>query len=353
MATRERDTGVYEMQWDCKFCGTKKLLGQTHRFCPNCGAAQDPATRYFPSDDEKVAVKDHVYYGVDRLCPACSTPNSANSHNCRQCGAPLENAAQAALVSEEVRRSGEKFVSSGSRDVAGERLQADLKAAEPEKKGVPRWILALAVIMLLVCGGLSYAIFTTRETGVRVVSHTWERKIDVEEYSAVSDNAWCDSMPGGAYNISRRNEIRDYRQIPDGETCRTRRIDNGDGTYRQREECETKYRSEPIYDDKCYYTIDRWVHDRTEVASGTSMSPAPFWPETNITSSAGCTRLGCEREGGRGETYTVTFKNTQGEDVYECDFNQEQWQSLSIESLWQMDVNLLGIASCDTLRPNS
>jgi hypothetical protein len=188
---------------------------------------------------------------------------------------------------------------------------------------------------------------------VRVVSHTWERKIDVEEYSAVSDNAWCDSMPGGAYNISRRNEIRDYRQIPDGETCRTRRIDNGDGTYRQREECETKYRSEPIYDDKCYYTIDRWVHDRTEVASGTSMSPAPFWPETNITSSAGCTRLGCEREGGRGETYTVTFKNTQGEDVYECDFNQEQWQSLSIESLWQMDVNLLGIASCDTLRPNS
>jgi len=55
------------MLWDCEFCGTKKLLGKTHRFCPNCGAQQDPKARYFPSDEEKVAVKDHVYVGVDKI----------------------------------------------------------------------------------------------------------------------------------------------------------------------------------------------------------------------------------------------------------------------------------------------
>jgi hypothetical protein len=52
---------VYEMIWDCKFCGQKKLLGLTHRFCAGCGAPQDPASRYFPPDSEKVAVHDHEF----------------------------------------------------------------------------------------------------------------------------------------------------------------------------------------------------------------------------------------------------------------------------------------------------
>ena len=31
------DEPVYEMLWDCGYCGHKKLLGLTHRFCANCG----------------------------------------------------------------------------------------------------------------------------------------------------------------------------------------------------------------------------------------------------------------------------------------------------------------------------
>ena len=44
---------TYEMMWDCGFCGSSKLLGKTHRYCPGCGAAQDPSTRYFPPEEEK------------------------------------------------------------------------------------------------------------------------------------------------------------------------------------------------------------------------------------------------------------------------------------------------------------
>ena len=33
---------TYEMMWDCPYCGTKHLLGLTHRHCPNCGAARSP-----------------------------------------------------------------------------------------------------------------------------------------------------------------------------------------------------------------------------------------------------------------------------------------------------------------------
>ena len=49
----------YEMLWDCEYCGTDKLLGVSQKFCPNCGSAQNAEKRYFPKDDEKVAVADH------------------------------------------------------------------------------------------------------------------------------------------------------------------------------------------------------------------------------------------------------------------------------------------------------
>ncbi len=40
---------TYEMLWDCKYCGQRKNLGLSHRHCPNCGAPQDPAARYYPT----------------------------------------------------------------------------------------------------------------------------------------------------------------------------------------------------------------------------------------------------------------------------------------------------------------
>jgi hypothetical protein len=39
-------TKTYEMLWDCGYCATRALLGKSHRFCPSCGAPQDPIERY-------------------------------------------------------------------------------------------------------------------------------------------------------------------------------------------------------------------------------------------------------------------------------------------------------------------
>ena len=65
------DEKNYEMFWDCEYCGSSKLLGITHRHCPNCGAPQDPEKRYFPPDEEKVALEDHENTGADWHCPSC------------------------------------------------------------------------------------------------------------------------------------------------------------------------------------------------------------------------------------------------------------------------------------------
>ena len=81
-----RNVAVYEMFWDCASCGTSRLLGKSHRHCPACGAPQDPARRYFPAESEKVAVHDHRFVGVDRVCSACETANAWASSRPRELG---------------------------------------------------------------------------------------------------------------------------------------------------------------------------------------------------------------------------------------------------------------------------
>src|SRR4051812_38974182 len=88
------------MLWDCSSCGTKKLLGKTHRRCPNCGAPQDPSKRYFPAPGEEVAADGHVFVGADWVCAACTTPNSKAAQFCGNCGNPREGNAAAKLVGE-------------------------------------------------------------------------------------------------------------------------------------------------------------------------------------------------------------------------------------------------------------
>ncbi|HEX3596887.1 MAG TPA: hypothetical protein VHU80_17380, partial [Polyangiaceae bacterium] len=93
---------VYEMLWDCRFCGAKKLLGLTHRHCPNCGAPQSAEQRYFPSDADKVPAKEHEYFGADVVCVHCGVANSKNSKHCAGCGAPLERAPEIARREDQV-----------------------------------------------------------------------------------------------------------------------------------------------------------------------------------------------------------------------------------------------------------
>lgn len=343
---------TYEMLWDCKYCGTKKLLGKTHRFCPNCGAAQDPDSRYFPSDDEKVAVEDHKLVGKDKICPACDTLNSGNAEFCQQCGSPLDKAEAAKTLSEQVRAESGKFDSSGSRDLEKEEFDSEmqrvgLQASPQAASGGNRTLYIIGGIVAVIIIGILVAVFWRRETSAYVSGHSWEREINIEQLSPQSESAWCDSMPAGAYSITRREEQRSSRQIPDGEECSVRRVDNGDGTFSERRECQPKYREEPIYDDRCYFTVDRWVNSREVTAQGASLNDVPSWPSVNITRSGNC--VGCEREGGRVEHYLVHLRS--GEDTYTCEVEQDMWETMTIESTWTFDVGVVtGQPNCDSLK---
>ncbi|OUD14646.1 hypothetical protein TPSD3_07130 [Thioflexithrix psekupsensis] len=323
------------MLWNCDYCGTTQLLGKTHRFCPHCGAPQDANKRYFPDDSQKVAVQDHQYFGADRLCTACGTANSAQADFCQQCGSPLEADRIVKAQAEQVRsHDSDQFIS-----------QDAPAAASP--KATRRWPTLLLAIIAVVILGLFTFIFWTKEATAVLTGHEWQRAIKVEHFAPQSDKAWCDQLPKDAYNINRQSEVRSHRQVPDGETCDTRRIDRGDGTFVEREECTPIYRKEPVYDMRCYFKVDRWQLARTMEAS--AMDKKPHWPKAELKKEGSC--LGCERLGSREENYWLHFQleNAKSE-PFRCAFDLPEWQKALVKSHWQLKVGaIMGEARCDSL----
>lgn len=348
---------VYEMQWDCQFCGTTKLLGKTHRFCPNCGAPQDPKSRYYPSDEEKVAVQDHVFVGADKVCGSCSTLNSASSEFCQNCGAPLTDAVGVGALEAQSAEDGVAFVNSGSRDVVRERHEAEMMRVGVMKNkndAGTNWkaIGIVGGIIAVIAVALFAAFFWKKEATVVAESHSWEREILIEEYVSFTEQAWWDTAPYGddvirGMCVSRE---RSTRRVPDGETCSNVRVDQGDGTYRQERQCETKYRSEPVYDDWCTFTGKRWEYERSVTTSGDSISDTPKWGDISLNCD-NRRSIGCEREAERIEKYHVQFVGDK--DVkYVCDFPQAQWETIKIESVWTVQVRVVdaNAADCGTLK---
>jgi membrane protease subunit (stomatin/prohibitin family) len=347
---------VYEMLWDCRFCGQKKLLGLTHRHCPNCGAPQDAEARYFPSDEDKVPAKQHEYYGADVRCTHCGVANSRNSKHCAGCGAPLERAANVSKRRDQV-EAGAGFSGDSSARAKQEREAAlaavdqdEAPAGVPKKGSGVRTALRAGCLLVLVAIVAAVAIALWKRTGgLEVVGHTWKREIDVERYGPVSDSTWCDQMPSSARGVSRRKEVRSHERVEDGQDCHTRRVDRGNGTFSEQQECTPRYRDEPVYSDRCYFTVDRWTKSRSATAEGSSIGDAPRWPDASLARAGSCE--GCEREGARHETYTVVFRDDGAKD-HSCDFDEQRWASFSDGSRWKGALRVVGGGlDCASLSP--
>lgn len=328
---------VYEMLWDCGYCGTPKLLGKTHRFCPHCGAAQEAEKRYFPKEDEKVAVQDHQFFGADKLCPACGTANSGNAEFCQQCGSPLDEARGVAKQADQIcAHDADTF----------QAADADDDKTDEAKKGFPWWLLA---VIVLIVGGVLVFFVWTKEVSAVLTDHSWQHTLAIEQYGPKADKAWCDAMPRDAYgDIQRKREVRSYQQVPDGEQCDTRRIDQGDGTYVERQECTTVYRKEPVYDTRCYFTVDRWQYERTETAQAQDQNP--YWPAAKLQREGSC--RGCERIAAREARYVLHFIMDDAQrEPFTCAVPEQQWRQAPVKSRWQLEVGaLVGDVRCDSLQ---
>jgi hypothetical protein len=350
---RVEETGTYQMLWDCKYCGTKKLLGLTHKFCPSCGAAQDVTARYFPSDEEAIAVEDHEYTGADKKCGNCGTANAAKAEFCTQCGSPMKDAKTVALRSEQVTAEGTAFAGESKaqakedfeRQKMGLSGTAAATSEEPPKSNNRKWYIiggvAGAAVIALIAG-----IFISRPVEVKVESHNWERVVKIESFKGRSESAWCSSMPYDAYMVIRKREVSSTNQVADGETCDTVRVDKGNGTFKKERRCKTKYKSVPVYSDKCYYRVNRWGHERDLVAKG-GLNDQVAWPVVNIRTGS-C--VGCEREAGRSESFNLVLAQVKKPDKkHNCSYPEAQWRAIPDGAVKKIKVRMIGGAKCDTL----
>lgn len=353
------EVGRYQMLWDCPACGTAGLLGLDHRHCPSCGAAQDPARRYFPDEAHRIAVEDHPFHGADRLCPACESPNAAKAGHCVNCGSPLDEAKavarradQAAGVTDDVGKAAAE--AKARREAA--RAQAQAQAAESSGVAPPAGAsgagraAGFGLFAVLGCLGLAVAAVVGffllnsmwAEEGVfQVTGRTWERSVDVEELRAVAEEAWRDQVPAGARGTLCHREQRSTKQVADGQTCADKKVDKGDGTFSVVRDCQPKYRSEPVYDERCSYTVDRWVKVEAPRAEGTGSAP-PTWP---TVAGLGPTR----REGARHERYGVKLTGPDGK-AHDCSFPEARWTGMKEGSAWAGTTGgLTGALDCDGL----
>ncbi len=81
-------TNKFEAMWDCPECGSKFLLGQSHKNCPECGRARQVPT-YFPNWEDSKQTSEHWATGDDRECVFCSAAFSDLAEFCGRCGKPL------------------------------------------------------------------------------------------------------------------------------------------------------------------------------------------------------------------------------------------------------------------------
>ncbi|WP_156041314.1 hypothetical protein [Chondromyces apiculatus] len=345
---------TYEMFWDCKYCGQKKLLGLTHRFCANCGAPQDATARYFPSDAEKVAVQDHQYVGADLRCPACSAWNSRNVNCCTQCGGPMAAGKVAQVRADQVRAQGQQFGTENLQDAQRAHAQGFMPAhgapPKPQTSSALKIILALLVVLGVGALGLvCTCIFWTKPAAFQVSGHSWERTVEIESFGPARKSDWCSDMPAGARELSRRKDQRSSKKVADGEDCQTRRKDQGDGTFKETRECKPRYREEPVYAERCEYEINVWSTKGMAKASGSSLNEAPAWPRVDLKRPGTC--VGCDREGKRTEKYEVKLVDIKTSKEQRCAFDQPKWSSYAVGSRWSGSIGVLSDSiECSSLK---
>jgi hypothetical protein len=333
------------MLWDCRFCGTKKLLGVEHRHCPNCGAAQDPQWRYFPSDEDKKEVSDpnYVYAGVDRICPFCGQPNSRSANFCKECGGDLSGAQDAAVrPSVEKGSEADKGVVA---DVVLEKHQAEMariQGTAPAGQGLtmPRWMPVALIIGVVACiaivAGFLFLRGSTYGAQFQVSDVRWERVVSIGQVTTFTGSGWRDSVPGNAYNLSCSTRNREY-QVPEQYECGTTRIDRGDGTFIEQPRFCTRMRSESRPDSWCSYVYDQVVPVRDARASG-GPNQALQWPNVSLGFR--------ETELGREQRLVVNFRGQgdKADQSFEYVVPNEQenlWRQFRSGQTYSVEVNRL------------
>jgi hypothetical protein len=325
MAKRTR---IIEGTWNCSSCG-KKGIPARHKKCPDCNNPRELTGKESEFDfgdvDEKGRLKregvtdekalDMANAGADWFCAYCGASNRGDQAICKNCRA--ERSSDAKALEEEAD--------------PGLPPEAAPRPPPPKKRSGMVWKVILGVVGAGFCcfsSAVGVAIWRDipHDTTGEITSTEWKRTLYQERFTRVTLEDWQDKlrpspsrMPvngtgevAGVENIRGCvRQQRSTRKVADGtqrvcttksrkvacgteEKCRTRNKGNGfkeeiceDVTKycsESYEDChnETRYRDEPVYDQKCDYDTYQWKEVTRREASGRDGEP-PRWPELSAS----------------------------------------------------------------------
>ena len=318
-AAREAKSDKVEGLWDCPYCGQKGIGGLT-KHCPGCGHPQDNNTKFYLATEKKHLTKEQAENygkGEDWDCPFCGSMNRYDATTCKNCGAPRDQAESTYFT--------RKQEEPGTQPVA---------PTAPVSKGPNKKVLIAVGAALLALIAILLVIFLPRKSKSTVTAAQWQRVIYVDQLTNVQESDW--TVPSGATVYDEQIEVSGYVQVldhyEDVEVQRSREVivgydevepdykDNGDGTFTEIEntpapiydteyytetEQQPVYRTDPVLATKYYYTIDRWIYERSVETSGNDTTPV--WGEVSLASD--------EMESGREGVYVLTFSTEKGKTV--------------------------------------
>lgn len=326
---------IREARWDCMYCGTKGNLGR-NKSCHHCGRSRPGGTKFYLLGDTAEVTDEELLEqagsGPDWICAFCGTSNKSESTSCRSCGAAREGTSEQQVV---------KTYAVGEAPTTGD---MDLEEKEPsapaddsgQKSNLkPLAIIAIAILAVACIAFVAFLVFGGRDETATVEGFEWQRAIDVEVFRTVTEEDW--SVPSGGRILSERQEKHHDEDILDHVNTRQEvcgQIDLGDGFFEDKI-CtieEPVYRQEPVYQPFYTYEIDKWIVIRTLQDSGRDHSP--FWPRADLADG--------EREGNRSESYTIVFKDSDGE-IYTYSIDDlGEWEKFESNQGVVLKLNALG-----------
>ena len=347
----KKELGYVELEWTCKRCGT--INPGMKRVCTNCGApmAEEdkfelPAQQELITDEKKL---EEAKKGPAIECPYCHVLNPAGTATCIQCGgdiqAGLAREAGGVLGAHETGPAPDKICPSCNQPVkanaqrctnCGASLvkEAAPAAAPAKPQKIPIWLIMLGAALAAICcvSIIIVAVLSSRTSDItaRVSDIRWQLSIDILARQSVQREAWRESVPSQAQDVSCRDEFKETSSFPvakSTEVCGTPYvIDQGSGAGKVVQDCE--YR---VYASYCEFTVQDWAVIDTVAAQGSNNSPQ--WPLASLQTN--------QQEGDRHETYQVTF-DADGETYTYTPSSMADFRQFEIGSEWVLAVNSFG-----------
>jgi hypothetical protein len=176
-----------------------------------------------------------------------------------------------------------------------------------------RWAgLCLGLSLALV---LCWWLIKPAGTAVELAAKTWRLDIEIEKLLEEGESSWCDEMPAGASNVSRR-------LLADPAGVR------------------------PGLSEHCRFSLPQWRTLRLARAEGAWPAP-PLWPEPKLNGLP-LSQLGAERAGKREAFYELQLQAESGQ-TWACRLPLAEWQAHSLSTHYRLRVDRFGVADCASL----